>query len=246
MEDTDQQSSEEQARAESDMDSLYILPLHIIPLQTSSLKRARMIKNVRLESVIELFNDTDGGSGQIDISELPNTFGWPLTSQHPDARTISALAGLHSFDVYTLRNQLRQIGINVEQEGALQLSQNKRGELMTYMNEFTFPLLRQIYDSADSNADNISQLVQKYKSPDKQDTLDNLKLMADRLGVAIHEVPDFLEEYADIYLSVSYGKYCLNQLIPQIIAFEESMEKLKENLELSNDGCKAPFLCTTF
>jgi hypothetical protein len=103
-----------------------------------------------------------------------------------------------------------------------------------------------IYDSADSNADNISQLVQKYKSPDKQDTLDNLKLMADRLGVAIHEVPDFLEEYADIYLSVSYGKYCLNQLIPQIIAFEESMEKLKENLELSNDGCKAPFLCTTF
>lgn len=238
MEDTDAepQSPEEQARAEADMDSMHVLPLNIIPLQTPSLRRARLIKNVRLESVIELFNEPDGGSGQIDISELPNTFGWPLKSQHPDARTISALAELHSFDVYTLRNQLRQLGINVEQQDALMLSPKKCKELMVYMNEFTLPLLRQIYDSTDSDAENMTQLVQKYTSPDKQEALKNLKLMADKLKVEVQEVPDFIEEYADIYLSVSYGKYCLNQLIPQIIMFEESMEELKDNLELSNDG----------
>lgn len=230
------QDSLEQTRAEADMDSMHILPLNIIPLQTPSLRRARLIKNVRLESVIEMFNDADGGSGQIEISELPNTFGWPRKAQHPDARMIAALADLHSFDVYTLRNQLRQLGIKVDQQDALKLSPKKCKELMAYMNEFTLPLLRQIYDTADSDADNMSQLIQKYTSPDKKEALNNLRIIADKLSVDLQEVPDFIEEYADIYLSVSYGKYCLNQLIPQIIMFEESMEELKENLELRNDA----------
>ena len=33
---------------ESDMDSMHILPLNIIPLETPSLKRARLIKNIGL------------------------------------------------------------------------------------------------------------------------------------------------------------------------------------------------------
>ncbi|NKB56611.1 MAG: hypothetical protein GKS00_09760 [Alphaproteobacteria bacterium] len=231
----DSAQSEEQAQAEADMDSMHILPLHIIPLQTPSLRRARLIKNVRLESVIELFNDADGGSGQIDLAELPGTFGWPQGAPHPDNRMISALAELHSFDIYTLRNQLRRLGINVEQQSALKLSAKKRQELMRYMNEFTLPLLRQIYNTTESDFDNMAGLIKKYSAPDKKIALNNLKEMADKLSVDLQTVPDFLEEYADIYLSVSYGKYCLNGLIPQILMFEESMEELKENLELSND-----------
>ncbi|MDA0664514.1 MAG: hypothetical protein O3B08_16995 [Proteobacteria bacterium] len=46
-----------------DMDSLHILPLNQLPLKTPSLKRARLVKNVRLDSVIELFSDKDSGSG---------------------------------------------------------------------------------------------------------------------------------------------------------------------------------------
>ncbi len=51
-----------------EMDSLSILPLSIIPLETASLKRARLIKGARLESLVELFHDRDTGSGVVPDS----------------------------------------------------------------------------------------------------------------------------------------------------------------------------------
>ncbi|NKB56231.1 MAG: hypothetical protein GKS00_07840 [Alphaproteobacteria bacterium] len=224
-----------QDQLEADMDSMHVLPLSIVPLQTPGLRRARLIKNVRLESVVELFNDIGGGSGQIDTTELASTFGWPKSGQHPDERMIAALSELHSFDVYSLRIQLRKLGIQVEQSNRLKLSEKKCQELMQYMNVFTLPLLRQIYDNVESGVDNMDQLVKKYSSPDKREALENLKLMANKLHIELQEVPNFIEEYADIYLSIAYGKDCLNSLIPQILLFEESMEELKENYELRND-----------
>ena len=46
-----------------DRDSLHILPLSMISLETRGLQRARMIKNSRLESVVELFEGEEIGSG---------------------------------------------------------------------------------------------------------------------------------------------------------------------------------------
>ena len=68
---------------DTDRDSLHILPLEILPLETPSLNRARLIKNVRLKSVIELFKDADTGSGQIDIEDLPHQFNLDM-SDPPD------------------------------------------------------------------------------------------------------------------------------------------------------------------
>lgn len=227
---------EAQSQLEEDMDAVHILPLSIIPLQTPSLRRARLIKNVRLESVIELYRDSSGASGQIETSELANTFGWPKGGKHHDEKIIAALCDLNSFDVYSLRIQLRKLGIQVEQSNLLKLSESKGQELMRYMNVFTQPLLQQIYNTAESSVENMEQLIQKYTSPDKHEALENLKLMANRLHIELQDVPNFLEEYADIYLSIAYGKDCLNTLIPQIMMFEESMEELTENYELSNDA----------
>jgi hypothetical protein len=228
--------SKEQRQLDADMDSINILPLSIIPLLTPGLRRARLVKNVRLESVIELFNDIGGGSGQIETPDLANTFGWPKVGQHPDERMIGALCELHSFDVYSLRIQLRKLGIRVEKSKRLKLSESKCSDLMQYMNVFTSPLLRQIYDTADLGVDNMDQLVQKYSSPDKHEALENLKLMANKLHIGLQDVPNFIEEYGDKYLSIAYGKDCLNSLVPQILSFEESMEELKENHELRNDA----------
>ena len=69
---------------DADRDSLHILPLSILPLEISALKRARLIKNVRLESVIELFKDKDCGSGQIEIEGLPAEFGWSMAEPPAD------------------------------------------------------------------------------------------------------------------------------------------------------------------
>ena len=183
---------------EEDMDAVHILPLSIIPLQTPSLRRARLIKNVRLESVIELYHDVGGASGQIESSELATMFGWPKGGKHPDERVISALCDLHSFDVYSLRIQLRKLSIRVEQSNLLKLSDRKTGELMQYMNVFTQPLLKQICNTAESSVETMDQLIQKYTCPDKHEALEILKLMASKLHIDLQDVPNFLEEYADI------------------------------------------------
>ena len=110
---------------ERELDSLHILPLNILPLETPGLQRARLIKNVRLDSVVELFHDADTGSGQVAITALGTVFNWPDDEEHPDLALVSSVCQLHSYDVYTLRIQLRTLGIDVENQAALKLSKEK-------------------------------------------------------------------------------------------------------------------------
>jgi len=56
-------------------DSLRILPLSMVPLETVALTRARLIKNVYLEGVVEFFRDEATGSGQLRPDELPVHMG---------------------------------------------------------------------------------------------------------------------------------------------------------------------------
>lgn len=60
----DQISPQSDAQFQQDTDSLYFLPLRILPIKAAALQRARMIKDARLESAIELFSGRDTGSGQ--------------------------------------------------------------------------------------------------------------------------------------------------------------------------------------
>lgn len=219
----------------TDMDSMHVLPLRIIPLETPSLKRARLIKNIRLETVVELFNSADAGSGQIEVKELSKAMDWPKKGIHPDEIMLSALSSLHSYDVYSLRIQLRKLNITCNDPNALNLSDEKHGELMQFMHDFTQPLLCQIYDTSDAGIENMEQLVNQFSSPNKKEALKNLQLMADKLQISLQDVPRFLEEYADIYLSIAYGRDCLNALIPRIVEFGDSMEEFRGNYELSKD-----------
>jgi 3-oxoacyl-ACP reductase-like protein len=85
----------------SDMDSLHILPLSIVPFETDGLKRAKLIKNVRFETVIEMFKDESTGSGQIKIEDVGKMFGWPEGEVHPDQQKLARLAGLPACRVTT-------------------------------------------------------------------------------------------------------------------------------------------------
>ena len=87
---------------DTDRDSLHILPLEILPLETPSLNRARLIKNVRPKSVIELFKDADTGSGQIDIEDLPHQFNWDMSDPPDDMVMLRKVGMLPSYDVYSL------------------------------------------------------------------------------------------------------------------------------------------------
>lgn len=92
------------------LDALHILPLAFIPLETRAIRRALLIKNARLDSVVELLDDVQTGSGQIEIEDLVKEFGWPTSPPHPDLKLLRRLGQLSSYDVLSLRITLRERG----------------------------------------------------------------------------------------------------------------------------------------
>lgn len=219
-----------------DRDSLHILPLSILPIQTKPLKRARMIKNVRLDSVIEFFDDADAGSGQLEIEGLITEYDWPEVPPHPDLVLLRSLALLPSYDVYSLRILLREQGIPVNNVNALKLSKSKSQELGMYMRDFTRPLIVEIYgDGEDVDIQSFEDVVNLFRDPDVKKAKEKLQLMADKLEIQLEDVPKFLEDYGDIFLSLSYYRQCLDTIAPVITQFLDTVAELKENWQLRND-----------
>ena len=108
-----------------DRDAIHVLPLGIIPLEATGLKKLRMIKNDALESVVEVYGGTNGGgSGQVKLEALPLTFS---NVSRRDLKILQKLAGLTSYDVYCLRVHLRALGIAVDEDKHLKLSEGQAG-----------------------------------------------------------------------------------------------------------------------
>jgi hypothetical protein len=89
---------------------------------------------------------------------------------------------------------------------ALGLSEEKQAELTEYMRVFTSPLLAQVYGDSNADIENFDQLIGMFASPDKGSAMRNLRKLAEKLDIEIMEVPSFLEEYAYIFLSLTYFK----------------------------------------
>ncbi|MGE5545881.1 MAG: hypothetical protein ACM33T_03215 [Solirubrobacterales bacterium] len=221
--------------ADSDMDSMFVLPLSIIPLETPALQSAKLIKNVRLKSVIEIFQDDQTGSGQIDIESLPKMFGWPDGQLHPDHAVLRRLALLPSYDVYSLRISLREHGIPVNDYSALKLSPDKASELTKYMILFTRPLMKLIYADEAVNIESYDDLLKLFRDPDVKKARQRLESMATSLGIEIYEVPRFLEDYGDTFLSLSYFRHCLDRLEPYFTACVQSMQPIRTHFQLKQN-----------
>lgn len=219
----------------SDRDSLHILPLYILPLETSALKRARLIKNVRLKGVIEPFTDEQTGSGQIEVENLATEFGWPEDEPHPDLVMLRKLAQARSYDVYSLRLTLRELDIPVNNYDELKLSEEKAGELSEYMTAFTRPMIMQIFGGDDVSIQSFEDVIALFRDPDITKARQKLQTMADKLGVKLQDVPKFLEDYGDIFLSLSYYRQCLDAIEPAISGMIGSFDDLRANWQLKND-----------
>lgn len=226
------------ARAEIrdlDRDSLHVLPLAILPLKTPGLKRARMIKNAQFRSVIELFSDQHAGSGQLELDALPREFSWKEGSAHDDMIMLRKLAQLPTYDVYSLRIELRELGIKVEDHEALKLSKKKSQELTEYMVRFTHPLILQIYGGDDVEIKSFEDIVRLFRQPDIKKAAEKMKQMAAKLEIEVTELPKFLEDYGDIFLSLSYYRQCLDSVMPAVKDFLGSLREIRNNWQLKHD-----------
>lgn len=214
---------------QADMDSLHIMPLCVVPFSTRALKHARLLKNSRLESVVEMFHGPRTGSGQVDPMQLAPILDWAGKDGEEDLRVVCALSKLNSYDVYGLRVELRNLNIPLVDAEALHLSEAKKAELHGYMRTFTEPLLKQIYGDAETIAGDIDSLIGLFSQPDREKALDNIRLMARRLNVDVAEIPRFLEDYGDIYLSLAYYRQCLDRLLPIVQSFSDMAKELRHN-----------------
>lgn len=225
----------EQEYIEEDRDLLHVVDLSALPITHKPLARARMIKNTRLDSVVEMFREAGVGSGQIDVEKIPGEFGWNGSQPHGDFELLRKLALLPSYDVYSLRVLVRAHGINVADQSALQLSEQKRQELAAYMKKFTRPLMMQVYGDEGAQIETFDDVLNLFKDPDIQRARRRLTTMAEKLGIDIMTIPRFLEDYADIFLSLSYYKQSLDRITPGVYDFLDSFADLRKNYQMRNN-----------
>ena len=209
---------------DEDRDSLHILPLCILPLETSALRKTRMIKNAHLESVVEMFGGKEIGSGQVSVDSLSRVFS---DIAKADFELLQNVAALHSYDVYSLRILLRQQGIEVD-EGDLKLSSAKQAELAAFMRRFTRPLVVQIYGD-NHEIKTFADALAMFTQPDVKKARENLQLMASKMGIALEELPKFLEDFGDIFLSLAYYRHCLMLIEPTIEDFQTSVQEIRDH-----------------
>ncbi|MBL4721758.1 MAG: hypothetical protein JKY20_11590 [Alphaproteobacteria bacterium] len=217
-------------------DSMHILPLHIIPLETPGLRQARMMKNVALESAIEVFRGDETGSGQVDPSRLGRMFDWPAGGKHPDAILIAKLSLMQSFDIYTLRMQLRQLGVNIENSEDLKLSSAKTAKLKKHMKLFMQPLMDMISDETGQNSKSIGETTAEIRQSGNQESLGNLKSLSKKLQIILEQLPVFLGSYGDVFLSLAYFKDAFENLVPKVQKFNQHVKSLQNTDGLQNDA----------
>lgn len=230
------ETSDEELLDETDMDSLHILPLSVLPIQTAALKRARMIKNIQLRSVVEVFNEDKAGSGQLEIEQLDREYGWPPEQEHPDRTLLRKMATLSSYDVFSLRVALREQGIPVAGNKGLELSPDKKTQLTAYMKTFTQPLIKEIYGDEVAGGADSDDLIALFRDPDVSKARERLELMARKLEIEVDGVPRFLEDYGDIFLSFSYYRQCLDQIAPLVTDLINSLDIVRSNWQMKHEA----------
>jgi hypothetical protein len=221
---------------DTDMDSLFILPLSIIPLETPALRSARLVKNGRLQSVVEVFRDLQTGSGQVEVENLPQMMGWESGRIHPDLAVLRRLSLLPSYDVYSLRISLRAHKIPVSNHKSLRLSDEKMKQLTQYMVNFTRPLLQMLYTDSTVQIGSYEDLMRLFRDPDIAKARERLDHLAKTLKVPIMEVPRFLEDYGDIFMSLSYYRHCLDRLEPYFSACLGALAPIRKHFQLMQDA----------
>ncbi|MEQ8604142.1 MAG: hypothetical protein RIB45_12570 [Marivibrio sp.] len=217
-------------------DSLHILPLCIVPLQTPGLRRARLVKNNRIETMVELFKDQQAGSGQIALPDLPGFFpGADPETFKKDLAIVERLARAPSFDVYSTRITLRNLDIQVDRQEHLQLSDDKKLELTERMKSFTAPLIRNVYGQEVDGVEDAGDLSAMLRNPDKEEALRRLTTLAEKLNVNLEDIPRFVEDYGDVFLSLAFFQETLDKMVPGLDLFLGWTEDLRASWQIKND-----------
>jgi len=222
--------------ADYDRDSIHTLPLSVLPVATAALSRARLIKNHRLETRVELFRESGIGSGQIAIDEVPDFFVGDPDALQADLVLLRRIGQLPAFDPYTLRIGLRQAGVDLLSLDALRLSPAKRAELLPLMRNITRPLIVHLYGDGPVDLDDLDSLIRLIANPDTPKVRIRIRAMADQLGIGVDALPDMLEDYGDTYLALSYYRGYFQYAVPVLARIVEWMREVQRHSFLRDNA----------
>jgi hypothetical protein len=225
---------EEETIDSLDQDSIHTMAVLALPINDPGLRRTRLVKNVRMETRIEMFSGQGVGSGQIAIEEIPDYFTGDA-SLRADMSLLTNLSTLPSFDCYTLRRGLRQQGINIEQDSVFKLSDAKIQELFPLMRRITRTLIKNLYGDADLDVSDTQTLLDLVQNPDRDKVRDRLDRMATTLGVSIARLPTYLEDFGELYLSLSYFEGYFVEHVPKVDQLILWAQDVAQSSHLRND-----------
>ncbi|TAL30989.1 MAG: hypothetical protein EPN97_11680 [Alphaproteobacteria bacterium] len=206
----------------ADRDAMDKLSLSTMPLASTTLKSAKLVKNAQLETMVELHSDKDTGSLQIRPADIPASF--PATSKQ-DLALIEGLAALKSYDVFSLRSSLAKLGIEMD-KSQLELSDETKARLERNSMEFIRPLVINLFGDGTEAPDSTS-LAKLLRDPDIARVQQRLKIMSQKTGIPVEGIPAFLQTYRDMFLSTSYYRDSFDAIAPDLNRFWLWLAELK-------------------
>ena len=139
---------------------------------------------------------------------------------------------LPSYDVYSLLTSLRDMGVDILNVDNLKLSDSKNKELTFYVTSFTRPLINHVYGSDEMDIQNFGDVVSLFYDPYVKKALGKIQQMSEKLEIKLDEIPKFMDDYDDIFLSFSHYRKCLDSISPNVDKLLEAMHELRGNFQL--------------
>jgi hypothetical protein len=103
------------------------------------------------------------------------------------------------------------------------------------MRRITRPLIKNLYGDADLDVSDTQTLLDLVRNPDRDKVRDRLDRMATTLGVSIARLPTYLEDFGELYLSLSYFEGYFIEHIPKVDQLILWAQDVAQSSHLRND-----------
>ena len=215
-------------------DDLHTLCLDAFDIKFQTLKEARLVKNVFLETVVEFKESELASSGPMPLKQLAIEFDERDVSRE-EIKMINNLASLPSFDCYTLKRGIGPMKISLLNDQILKLSDAKVGTLFDLMSRITRPLIQYLYTDDNLRIKDTSGLLSLIQNTDPFKVKDRLDVVAANLEISLKELPNYLQEFGELFLSISYFESAFREYNPKLDQFLLWAEDGVKNSNLRND-----------
>ena len=198
-----------------------------------------------METRIELYREAGMGSGQVTIEELPDFMTATDDLLHHDIPMLNSVGEMESFDPYSLRRGLRAAGIAVDNLEAFTLSDPKKRELQPYMRNLTRPLLQHVFGASTIELTDPEILRDRLLNSNSATVLQRINALALALGSTRDDLPDLLEDYGDVFLSLGFYKQQLAEIGPRITLLQIWVDEACQVPHIRKDPMMGPALHKT-